>query len=126
MKTVAFIVALIIIGMGLTGIFCPDCLVRIGRYSFTSVGLYVVALLRVAIGLIFFLAAPASRAPKTLRILGVVVCIGGIVTAFLTVERAQSLLDWWTANGTTFVRFGATVALAVGSFIAYLTAPVRR
>jgi hypothetical protein len=126
MKTLAFVVALIIVGMGLTGIFCPDCLVRIGRYSFTSVGLYVVALLRVAIGLVFFLAAPTSRAPKTLRILGVVVCIAGVVTAFLTVERAQALLEWWTANGATFVRFGAGIAICLGGFIAYLTAPVRR
>lgn len=126
MKTLAFIVALIIVGMGLTGIVCPDCLVRIGHYSFTPVGLYVVALLRVAIGLVFFLAAPASRAPKTLRILGIVVCVAGVATAFLTVERAQALLDWWAANGATFVRFGAGVALLLGSFIAYLTAPVRR
>lgn len=126
MKTLAFIIALIIVGMGLTGIFCPDCLVRIGHYSFTPVGLYVVALLRVAIGLVFFLAAPASRAPKTLRILGVVVCVAGVATAFLTVERAQVLLDWWSANGHTFVRFGAGVALLLGSLIAYLTVPVRR
>ena len=126
MKTLAFIIALIIVGMGLTGIVCPDCLVRIGRYSFTPAGIYVVALLRVAIGLVFFLAAPASRAPKTLRILGIVVCVAGVVTAFITIERAQAFLDWWTANGTTFVRFGAGMAIVLGSFIAYLTAPVRR
>lgn len=126
MKTLAFIIALLIAGMGLTGIGCPDCLVRIGRYSFTPVGLYVVALLRVAIGLVFFLAAPASRAPRTLRILGIVVCIAGVVTAFLTVERAQVLLDWWTAYGAAFVRFGACVALVLGIFIAYLTAPGQR
>ena len=126
MKILAFVIALIIVGLGLTGIFCPDCLVRIGHYSFTPVGLYVVAVLRVAIGLVFFLAAPASRAPRTLRILGVVVCIAGVVTAFLTVERAQALLDWWTAHGGAFVRFGGCVAIFLGSFIAYLTAPVRR
>ena len=126
MKTLAFIIALLMVAMGLTGIVCPDCLVRIGHYSFTSIGLYVVAGLRVMIGLVFFLAAPASRAPKTLRILGVLVCIGGVVTAFLSVDRTQALLDWWAAHGSGFVRFGATFALAIGSFIAYLTAPSRR
>ena len=126
MKTLAFIIALLIIALGLTGLVCPDCLVRIGYYSFTAVGLYVVAGLRVAFGLVFFLAAPASRAPKTLRILGVLVCVGGVVTAFLTAERAHAILDWWSANGITFVRFGAGVALVLGSFIAYVTAPGRR
>ncbi|MEY2519103.1 MAG: hypothetical protein QOF24_862 [Verrucomicrobiota bacterium] len=126
MKTLAFMIALLIIAMGLTGLVCPDCLVRIGYYSFTAVGLYVVAGLRVGIGLVLFLAAPASRAPRTLRILGVLVCVGGVVTAFLTAERAHAILDWWSANGTTFVRFGAGVALALGSFIAYVTAPSRR
>jgi hypothetical protein len=126
MKTLAFIIALLIIAMGLTGLVCPDCLVRIGYYSFTPVGLYVVAGLRVAIGVVLFLAAPATRAPKTLRILGVLVCVGGVVTAFLTAERAHAILDWWSANGTTFVRFGAGIALILGGFIAFVTAPSRR
>ncbi|MEN3370981.1 MAG: hypothetical protein V7609_3124 [Verrucomicrobiota bacterium] len=126
MKILAFFIALLMLTLGLTGIIWPDCLVRIGHYSFTPVGLYVVAGLRVAIGLVFFLAAPASRAPKTLRILGVLVCVGGVVLAFLTAERAQAFLDWWSANGTTFVRFGGGVVLVIGSFIAYVTAPRRR
>jgi hypothetical protein len=61
-----------------------------------------------------------------LRILGILVCVGGVVTAFLTAERAHAILDWWSANGTTFVRFGAGVALVIGSFIAYVTGPSRR
>jgi hypothetical protein len=125
MKTLAFAIALLIVTIGLTGMVCPDCLVRIGYYSLTPVGLYVVAGLRVAIGLVFFLAAPASRAPRTLRILGVLVCIGGVVTAFLTAERAHAILDWWSAYGVTFVRFAAGVVLVIGSFIAYVTAPRR-
>ena len=112
--------------LGLTGIFWPEGLVSVGQYSFTPVGLYVVAIIRVAIGLVLFLAAPASRAPRTLRILGVIVCVAGVVVASLSIQRAQELMDWWTAHGLRFVRVAAAVVVAVGSFIAYATAPRRR
>ena len=112
--------------LGLTGIFWPEGLVGVGQYSFTPVGLYVVAIIRVAIGLVLFLAAPASRAPRTLRILGVIVCVAAVAVASLSIQRTQELMNWWTAHGLGFVRMAAAVVVAVGSFIAYATAPVRR
>jgi hypothetical protein len=125
MKILAFSIAILMIFLALTGVFWPEGLARVGHYSFTRTGLYVVAIIRLVIGLVFFLAAPASRAPRTLRVIGVIVCIAGVATALLTVERAQALLDWWSAHGLGFIRVAAVVVLGVGSFIAYATAPRR-
>jgi hypothetical protein len=126
MKLLAFAIALLMICLALTGIAWPEGLVRAGHYSFIPSGVYVAAGVRLAIGLVFFLAAPASRAPRTLRIIGVVVCVAGLTIAFLSVDRASELLDWWSAKGVGFVRVAAVGVLAVGSFIAYVTAPRRR
>jgi hypothetical protein len=126
MKLLAFALALLMICLALTGMAWPEGLVRVGHYSFTPSGVYVVAAVRLAIGLVFFLAAPASRAPRTLRIIGVIVCVAGLTIAFLSVDRASELLDWWSAKGVGFVRVAAVAVLAVGSFIAYVTAPRRR
>lgn len=125
MKTLALAIAVAMIFLGLTGILWPECLVRVGQYSFTPTGLYVVAIIRLAIGLVSFLAAPASRAPRTLRILGVLVCVAGVATALLSIERAQALMEWWSVHGLGFIRVAAAVVLAVSSFIAYVTAPRR-
>ena len=126
MKILACAIGALMILLGLTGIFWPEGLVGVGQYSFTSAGLYVVAIIRVAIGLVLFLAAPASRAPKTLRILGVIVCVGGVAVASLSVQRAQELMNWWATHGLGFVRVAAVVVVAVGGFIAYATAPRRQ
>lgn len=112
--------------LGLTGIFSPEALVQVGQYSFTPVGLYVVAAIRVIIGVVLFLAAPASRAPRTLRIFGIAVCAAGVAVALLSIESGQALMAWWSAHGMGFIRGAAAVVVAVGSFIAYATAPRSR
>jgi len=48
------------------------------------------AALRIALGLVFVLAAPASRAPRTLRVLGVIVIIAGLTTPSFGVAHARA------------------------------------
>jgi hypothetical protein len=126
MKLLAFAIAMLAMLMALTGLVRPDFLVSLGHYSFSPVGLYVVAIVRLVIGLIFFLGARGSRAPRTLRIIGVLICVAGVVLAVFTVERGDALSEWWTIHGPAFIRRAAVVVLALGAFIAYATAPRRR
>jgi hypothetical protein len=55
----------------------PDLRLSLERSVMTPAGLYAFAALRIAIGLLFVLAAAASRAPQTLRVLGLIVIIAG-------------------------------------------------
>ncbi len=48
----------------------PDLRLALERSVITPPGLYAIAALRIAIGLGFVIAAPASQAPRTLRVLG--------------------------------------------------------
>jgi hypothetical protein len=125
MKILACAIGALMILLSLTGLFWPEGLVKLGHYSFTPTGLYVVAIIRLAIGLVLFLAAPASRAPRTLRVLAVIICVAGVAAALISIERAQVLMEWWSAHGPGFIRIAAAGVLAVGSFIAYATAPRR-
>ena len=126
MKLLAFAVAIIAMGFACTGLVRPDVLANLVRYSFSPTGLYVVAVVRLAIGLIFFLAAAGSRAPRALRVIGVMICVVSVALAFLTAEYGDALRQWWTINGLGFVRVGVLFAFALGAFVAYATAPRRR
>ena len=126
MNLLAFAIAILAILMALIGFVRPDVLVSLGRYSFSPIGLYVVAMIRLAVGLIFFLGARRSRAPRTLRIIGVLICVVGVALAWLTVERGDALREWWDLRGLGFVRVAAMFVLGLGTFIAYATAPRRR
>jgi len=93
----------------------------------TPAGLYAIAALRIAIGLVFVLAAPASRAPRTLRVLGLIVIIAGLTTPWFGVARAQAILNWLASAGPFWTRVDAGVAMALGGFLVYVfRTPTRR
>ena len=126
MKSLALLVALVSMIVGVAGIFTPDSLISVGRYVVTPVGLYVVAVLRVGVGLVLMLVARMSRAPKTLRAFGAVALVAGLATPLVGVERARAIVDWEATHGTALIRVGAGLVLAVGGFIAFAVAPGRR
>jgi hypothetical protein len=125
MKLLAFIIALICIGFSVAGFVRPDVIARMVTFSFSPVGLYVVALVRCAIGLIFFLGAFGSRAPRALRVIGIMICIVGVALAVFTAQRGGALVEWWATEGVGVVRWAIPFAFALGVFVAYATAPRR-
>ncbi len=123
MKTLAFVIGLLIVAVGAVGILAPSALLWIAQHVVTTLELYAIAVVRVAIGLLLLAVAPTSRAPRTLRVLGAITVVAGIVTPFLGVARVQAIADWVSQQGSGLLRLTALVALAIGSFVAYACAP---
>ena len=120
MRIAVLLVALFTIVVGIVGLVSPDSLVTVRRqYLATPVGLYAAGAVRVAMGIVLILCAPASRAPKTLRALGAVMCMQGLAATLLGPDRARAVLEWETMQGTALLRVGAAVALATGGFVAF-------
>jgi hypothetical protein len=119
-RSAALLVALFTIVVGIVGLVSPHSVTTVRRLYFASpIRLYAAAALRVAMGLVLILVAPTSRAPKTLRALGAVVCMQGIAATLFGPDRARAILEWETMQGTALLRVGAAVALATGGFIAF-------
>jgi len=117
--------SIVIAVVGAVGIVVPTSLLATAGLFLTPTGLYAAAALRLVLGTALVVAAPASRAPQTLRSLGVVIIAAGLVTPLLGVDRARAIVVWWTAQGTAFMRVWAGVALAFAMFLAYAVAPRR-
>jgi hypothetical protein len=116
----ALLVAVFFMAVGVVGLVSPESVTTARRMYFaTPVGLYTAAAVRVAMGLVLILAAQASRAPKTLRVLGAVVCVQGLAATFFGPDRARAILEWETMQGTALLRVGAAVAVASGAFLAF-------
>ena len=119
MKIAALSVALFTVVVGIVGIVSPDSVMTIRRQYFASpVGLYAAGAVRVAMGLVLILVATVSRAPRTLRALGAVMCAQGLAATLFGLDRAQAILEW-EAMHTALLRAGAMVAFASGLFIAF-------
>ena len=126
MKSLALLVALFVIVVGVVGMIRPDILVAVGQYVITPGGLLAAGALRVAIGVVLLLVAPRSRAPRTLRALGAVVIAAGLATPLFGVERSRMVLEWEISHGSAPIRVGAAVAVALGGFLAFAVAGGRR
>jgi len=120
MRIAALLVAVFTMVVGIVGIVSPDSGTTLRRrYFATPVGLYAAGALRVAMGLVVILVAPTSRAPKTLRALGAVMCMQALAATLFGPDRARAILEWETMQGTALLRVGAAVALAAGGFMVF-------
>lgn len=128
MKKIVLLVATVMILFGLTGVFWPEALMAVGKYSVTATGLYVVAAIRIILGALLLITAGATRMPKTLRVIGGIILVAGVATLFMSVQQAQSLVDGILARGVEFFRIAACLPLIVGLLAggAALTKPVSR
>ena len=110
--------------MGVWGFLAParlaDFVTRFGSQR----GLWFAAGIRLVFGLALWFAAPASRAPLLLHVLGVLALIAALVLPFLGVERFKRLIDWWTALSPNAMRFNSLFAVAVGGTILWALLPV--
>jgi len=123
MTLVALIICLLTSAFGALGIASPSRLLGVVRHFQTPMGLYFAAGVRVLLGVALLFAAPTSRAPGLIHILGVVIIVIGVITLFFGLERFRRLLDWWSAQGSAFVRGWAVLALVFGLSLAYAVVP---
>lgn len=123
MRLIATILAFAIAFIGGVGIVAPSNLLAFAQSLVEPTALYAVAAVRVAFGAVLVLAAPGSRMPKTLRVLGVAIIIVGALTPFFGREHAQTLLSWWASQPPWFMRAWSLLGVAFGGFVAYAVRP---
>ena len=107
------------LALGLFAIINPDTLVAIGEYAVTPTGLYVIAAVRIVFGTVLVLAATASRIPRVLRVLGVIIVIAGVVTPLYGVDRTRAQFDWLVSIGPIAIRLVGLAMMVVGGLIFY-------
>ena len=119
----AMALGFIVTAVGVLGLAAPSVLQEFGRSMQSPAGLYVIAAARVVFGAILLWAAPNSRTPRILVVLGILIVLAGLAMPFLGVDRSRSLFDWWSTQGSFFARAWPFVAIGFGLFIAYATLP---
>lgn len=119
-RIIATIMGALIAALGVAGMAVPAVLLEFAQSLQTPGALYVVAAIRVLFGALLVWVASASRTPRTLRVIGVVIVIGGLLTPLLGIERFQAMLDWFSSQGPLFTRAWASVAVIFGLFVVYV------
>ena len=123
MAFVALAVCLVTAVLGALGVASPERFASVLRRLSTARGLYVGAAVRLVLGVALFSSAPESRAPDTMRVLGVIFGVGGLVMPLYGRQRYRRILEWFLALGPRFTRAWGAVALAFGLVVAYAVVP---
>jgi hypothetical protein len=119
----------LVAAIGAMGVLVPAGLVWIAQHSVTPGAFYVIATVRVALGIALIAVAPVSRVPRLLRVVGYFVLLAGVATALMGlagIERARVMVEWWLAQGPGVIRLTGALVLVLGGFLAFACAPSRR
>ncbi len=109
--------ALAILVVGALGLASPDALRSFVRRWQRPAGIWAAAGFRVAFGVAVWLAAPPSRAPVVLQVLGVVSVLSGVALLLLGASRFVAILSWWECRSAGWKRAWAGVAVVFGGFV---------
>jgi hypothetical protein len=120
MRLLGLVLGALVILAGAISFAAPDLRLSLEGSMMTPAGLYAIAAFRIAIGIVFMLAAPASRAPRTVRVLGLIVIVAGLATPWFGVARALAVVNWLASAGPLWMRLDAGVGMALGSFLIYV------
>jgi hypothetical protein len=110
-------------GLGLLGVASPSVLLEFGRSLLLPPALYGVAGVRVAFGVLLVVIAGGSRMPRTVRVIGAVIVVAGLLTPFLGVLPFDEPLAWFSTNGLGLFRLVAMLPMIGGIFLAYAINP---
>jgi hypothetical protein len=122
LKLLAILFAAAIATIGLVGMFAPALLLEFGRSLQSATALYIVAAIRIVFGVLLLAVAPASRMPKTLRVIGIVIIIAGLLAPVFGVDRTQAMFEWISGQGLSVVQAWVSLAVVFGLFIIYAVA----
>jgi hypothetical protein len=111
------LVSVLIAGLGLYGILSPSGLMSFASRWRSKTGFWGASSGRVVFGVILWLAAPSSRVPLALQVLGAVGVVSGVMLPLIGFSRYQALLSWWSRQSQGFVRVWAAAAVIMGGFI---------
>ena len=74
---------------------------------------------RIILGIILLLAAPDTRLPTFVTILGFLAIIGGVAVAVMKEAWINDLVGWWANQPATILRAWGAVAAILGGVIFY-------
>ena len=119
MVFLAMALSVLLIGFGLWGVVSPATLLAFLSRWQTREGLWAGAAIRLIFGLALWFAAPLSRFPTTLQVVGVISVVAGIAVPFIGLARFKSMVAWWLNKPPSFTRVWAVVTLALGVFFVW-------
>jgi len=119
MDTIVRIIGIVFVFITIIYILKPDIMKRLMEFFVQGRRLYFAALIRLAMAVVFLLAARQCRYFWVIFVFGVLFIILGLLIFILGLEKVKSYVNWWQRQPPLLLRVMALIGLALGALIIY-------
>jgi len=113
------IVGIVFVFMTIVYFLKPDIMKRLMEFFKQGRRMYLAAMIRLVLAIVFLLAARQCRQFWVIFVFGVLFIISGLLIFILGSEKVKSYINWWQKQPVMLLRVMALVGLALGAIIIY-------
>lgn len=117
--------AIFVVCIGAWVIVDPARLPEYATRFVSPTGLWIAIGMRLAVGVLLWVTAAASRTPRTFRVLGALFVLSALALVVLGLDRLQGIVDWGAALDPSVLRGVGLLAALVGAFLVWSVSPRR-
>ena len=119
MDTVVQCVGIVVLLLGIVYLLKPDVVKWLMRFFRQGRRIYFAAVIRLALAVVFLLAASECDIRWVIVTFGIIFLISGVLIFVMGTERIRLLLDWYLKQSAFIFRIIALLVMAVGAIIIY-------
>ena len=119
MNIVIRIIGIVFVFMKIVYFLKPDIMKRLMEFFKQGRRMYLAAMIRLVLAIVFLLAARQCRQFWVIFAFGVLFIISGLLIFILGSEKVKSYINWWQKQPVILLRVMALVGLALGAIIIY-------
>jgi uncharacterized protein YjeT (DUF2065 family) len=119
MELVIQIIGIVFVLVAIVYFLKPDALKGIMEFFKQGKRIYLAGLIRLALAIVFLLAARQCGLPWVIVVFGILFLISGILIFLLGPEKCKAVIDWYQKQSLLLLRIIALVMLAIGAVIIY-------
>jgi len=117
MSTAIRIIGIVIVAVGVVYILKPGVMKWLFEFFKKGNRLYVVAPIRLGLGVVFLLGAGECKQFLVIMAIGILLLISGILVLVLGPRKLVPILEWFQGQSEFLQRVVALIVLAVGVII---------
>jgi len=119
MSTVIKIIGVVIVLLGVLYLVRPSVLKVLLEFFRKGSLIYVVGLIRLALAVVFLLAATKCSVPIVITVFGVLFMVSGLATFMLGPKRLVPVIDWFLKQPPWVLRILGVITSALAGVIIY-------
>lgn len=112
-------IGIIFIVIAIVYLLKPEVAKRLMEFFKQGKRMYIAALIRFVLAVVFLLAARECSVTWLIAALGILFFISGLLVFILGTERVRAYINWWQKQSLLLLRLMALIALAFGVLIIY-------